>query len=117
MPSMTGSEFGDIVLIAFPFTDQIGQKKRPAVVVSTKDYNEARPDLILMAITSRVRTPAGFGEVALSDWQGAGLIKASVIKPVIFTVEKRLVLKTMGQLGADDQHALQTALPGIIQLD
>lgn len=31
---MTDYEFGDVVLIPFPFTDQTTAKKRPAVVVS-----------------------------------------------------------------------------------
>ncbi len=31
---MTGFEFGDVVLVPFPFTDQSAAKKRPAVVIS-----------------------------------------------------------------------------------
>ncbi len=46
MPNMTGFEFGTIVLIAFPFTDQIGNKQRPAVVISSKAYQQAKPDII-----------------------------------------------------------------------
>jgi mRNA interferase MazF len=30
---MTGYEFGDLVLVPFPFTDQSAVKRRPAVVV------------------------------------------------------------------------------------
>jgi mRNA interferase MazF len=43
------SEFGDIVLIPFPFTDQTASKKRPAVVVSSRAYNLAKPDIVVMA--------------------------------------------------------------------
>lgn len=46
--------FGDVVLVPFPFTDQSGGKKRPAVIVSSSDYNANRRDLIIMAITSQV---------------------------------------------------------------
>lgn len=56
-------EFGDVVLVRFPFTSQSAFKQRPAVVVSGMDYNHARPDVVIMAITSQLRTPAGFGEV------------------------------------------------------
>lgn len=49
---MTPFEFGDIILVPFPFTDQTTSKKRPAVVISSSTYNTARPDLIIMAVTS-----------------------------------------------------------------
>ena len=46
---MTGYEFGDIVLVPFPFTDQSATKRRPAVVISSSAYHRVRPDLIIMA--------------------------------------------------------------------
>ena len=79
-------EFGDVVLVRVPFTDQRGWKQRPAVVVSGTEYNRARPDLIVMALTSRIRSPLGFGELSIADWRAAGLIRRSVIKPVLFTI-------------------------------
>ncbi|HEX8286279.1 MAG TPA: type II toxin-antitoxin system PemK/MazF family toxin [Pyrinomonadaceae bacterium] len=104
MPPTTVYNFGDLVLVPFPFTDQTGAKKRPAVVVvSSATYNAARRDIVLMAVTSQVRAAAGIGEVVVSDWQKAGLLKASVIKPVLTTVEKGLILRTLGQLGSADQ--------------
>jgi mRNA interferase MazF len=44
--------FGAVVLVPFPFTDQSTSKQRPAVVVSSAAYQQARSDLIIMAITS-----------------------------------------------------------------
>jgi len=61
-------EFGDIVLVPFPFTNQIASKQRPAVVVSSRAYNVDRPDLIMMAVTSQFRPSPGLGEVWLRDW-------------------------------------------------
>jgi len=71
--------FGDVVLVPFPFTDQSGAKKRPAVIVSSSGYNAHRRDLVIMAITSQVHTQLGFGEALVADWQTAGLIKPSVL--------------------------------------
>ncbi len=34
-------EFGDVVLVPFPFTSQTVSKKRPAVIVSSRVYNDA----------------------------------------------------------------------------
>jgi mRNA interferase MazF len=107
---MTSYNFGDVVLVPFPFTDQTGTKKRPAVVVSSATYNSARLDLILMAITSQLKTVMTVGEVAVDDWHKAGLLKPSNIKPVRTTVEKRMVLRRVGQLEEADRISLQQTL-------
>lgn len=104
--------FGDVVLVPFPFTDQSGGKKRPAVIVSSSDYNANRRDLIIMAITSQVRTPLGFGEALVADWQGAGLIKPSVLKPVFTTIEQGLVIRTMGKLSTAALHEVVAQVIG-----
>lgn len=114
MPSTTSYSFGDIVLVAFPFTNQVGSKKRPAVVVSSADYNRRRRDVILIAITSQRRHRPGFAEVIIRDWQAAGLLKPSLLKPVVFTAEKRIVIKRLGRLKEDDQQAARTIVQTII---
>ena len=53
---MIDYEFGDGVLVAFPFTDQATAKNRPAIVVSSVACSRARPDIIIMAVTSRVQS-------------------------------------------------------------
>ncbi len=105
--------FGDVVLVPFPFTDQSGAKKRPAVIVSSSGYNAGR-DLVIMAITSQVRTPLSFGEALVADWQAAGLIKPSVLKPVVTTIEQRLVVRTLGALSATDLHSLREVIVQVI---
>ena len=85
--------FADLVLVPFPFTDQMGLKKRPAVVVSSDAYNSQRRDVVIMAVTSQVRMPLAFGEAMLIDWPAAGLIKPSVLKPVFTTFEQALVIR------------------------
>jgi mRNA interferase MazF len=114
MPPTTNYNFGDVVLVPFPFTDQTGTKKRPAVIVSSATYNNARRDLLLMAITSRLKSTAAFGEVIVVEWKQARLLKPSVIKPVLTTIEKGLVLRTLGRLELTDLHALQAMLQLIL---
>jgi len=68
-----------------------------------------------MAITSQILRPAGaLGEALIGDWQGAGLPKASLIKPVIATIEQRLILKKLGALQGGDVQALRSALRQIL---
>jgi len=111
---MTGYSFGDVLLVPFPFTDQTGSKQRPAVVVSSTRYQRERPDLLLMPITSQVPSTLRFGDVVVGDTQSAGLIKDGVIKPVIFTIEAKLVRKVLGRLVDDDQRALRRAIAHLI---
>jgi mRNA interferase MazF len=107
-------EFADVVLVPFPFTSQRASKKRPAVVVSNRAYSTARPDLIVMAVTSQLRPTPGMGDAWISHWQAAGLLKPSVVKPVFATLEQRLVLRRLGALDDDDQAALRKAISEII---
>ena len=112
---MTNSEFGDIILVPFPFTDQTTTKKRPAVIISSITYNAERPDLIIMAVTSQLKPSRTIGEVIIQDWRAAGLLKPSAIKPVITTIEKHLVIKAMGQLSSEDNAALKENLKTILR--
>jgi len=114
MPPTTSYSFGDIVLVSFPFTDRSAAKKRPAVVVSSPAYNESRQDLIIMAVTTQMRSSTTFGEVQVGNWQAAGLLKPSSIKPVIATVEHTLVIKRLGRLKEPDQQALRAAIANIV---
>jgi mRNA interferase MazF len=113
---MTAYSFGDVVLVPFPFTDQTGIKKRPAVVVSSAAYHREHPDLILMAITSQARAFAGLGEIPVVEWKTAGLVKPSALKPLLFTVERPLVLRKLGQLGDVDRRSLRQTLTAILEI-
>lgn len=113
MPPTTSFEFGDVVLVPFPFTDQSTTKRRPAVVVSSAAYHRERLDLIVMAITSQARPSPSVGEVEITEWQFARLLKPSVIKPLIATVERSIVLQRLGKLHSDDVAALHRALADI----
>lgn len=111
---MTGYEFGDVVLVPFPFTDQSTSKRRPAVVVSGDAYHRERPDLIILAVTSQARPQPAFGEAAVTKWKEAGLLRPSVLKPVVATIERGLVLRKLGRLEGKDRRALGKVLGEIL---
>lgn len=111
---MTDYSFGDIVLVPFPFTDQSTVKKRPAVIVSSSAYNKKKPDIIIMAVTSQMHSVKYFGDVSLKEWEQAGLLKPSIIKPVFTTIEKGLLLKKLGRISQKDRVSLQEALQTIL---
>jgi mRNA interferase MazF len=111
---MTGYEFGDVVLVPFPFTDQTAAKRRPAVVVSSAAYHRERSDLIILAITSQTRAQTALAETVVVRWKEAGLLRPSVLKPVVATIERGLVLRKLGRFQEEDRAALRTVLDQIL---
>jgi len=53
---MTAYSRGDIVLVPFDFSDRSGSKLRPAVVVSTDEYNDRSPDVLVASLTGNLPT-------------------------------------------------------------
>ena len=101
MPSTTSFKQGDIVLVPFPFTDLSAIKQRPALVISPDRLNDARPDLVVVAITSQIPAMLGEDEVRLADSELAacGLPRPSVVKlGKIFTIHQGLIRKKLGRL-------------------
>jgi len=107
--------FGDVVLVNFPFSSNVGIKKRPAVVISKTDFNKSKKDLLLLAITSKIDNLT-IGEILLTNWKQAGLVKPSAFKSVIFTVENQHVDKTIGKLTNPDRNILLDCLKQILEL-
>jgi mRNA interferase MazF len=50
----------------------------------------------------------------VGDWQVAGLVKESVLKPVFATGEQGQVLRIMGKLAAADGKALSELVAEVI---
>jgi mRNA interferase MazF len=105
---------GDVVLVPFPFSDQTTTKKRPAVVVSTSLFNKQSPDLVILAVTSKINSPIGIGECLIGDWKAAGLMKPSAIKAAISTMEHTLVLRKLGALSQADVVAMNLSLSAFL---
>jgi len=67
-----------------------------------------------MAITSQQHAALDFASFPIIDWQAAGLLKPSFAKPVITTIEQRLVIRSMGNLAPPDQQTIQQILTQIL---
>jgi mRNA interferase MazF len=89
---------GDILLVPFPFSDLTTTKVRPAVVVSSLEYHQAEPDLLLAALTSNVMAATGRFDYRIQQWRQAGLQFASAFKPVLFTLDPQRVIHPIGVL-------------------
>ncbi|MFC2087152.1 type II toxin-antitoxin system PemK/MazF family toxin [Bacteroidota bacterium] len=85
--------FGDIVLLKFPYTDSITFKRRPALIIH--EFNDG--DVIVCRITSQIyKTPY---DIFIDDWEKCGLKLPSVIRVhKLASLEKILVEKIMGKI-------------------
>lgn len=113
---MTVYKKGDIVLVPFPFSDQTFVKKRPAVVISSDIYNDRSLDMIIMAVTSNLKNSLMANECEIKDYASAGLLKPSIIKSAISTIDKTLVLKRLGNLSTEDLNSLNKILRELLAL-
>ena len=113
---MTIYNRGDVILVPFPFSNQTTTKKRPSVIVSSNVYNNTSSDIVIMAITGKTGKTFAIGECLIEDWQSAGLLKLSSIKPAISTIEQRLVLKKLGKLSPKDLILMENAIKEFLDL-
>jgi mRNA interferase MazF len=67
-----------------------------------------------MAITSQLQPTRGLGQVWVDQWQAAGLLKPSAVKPVFATFEQTLVIRRLGKFAETDQTALRKAIAEIL---
>ncbi len=76
--------------------------------------SDSNPDIILAPITSQItNTP---DEIILRDWEKAGLLKPSSVKPLVSSFEVNLVRRKLGKLSSSDLDQTRTIFRRIFEL-
>lgn len=88
---------GDVVLLEVEFSDGVGSKLRPALIISDNSYNKARDEIVVSGITSNVERKY-FGDTEISTRVKAGLKVPSLSTAIIQTVKKKLIRKQLGTI-------------------
>jgi mRNA interferase MazF len=97
--------FGDIVLLKFPFTDSKTYKKRPALIIN--DFDDG--DIVVCRITSQIYKTKN--DIFIDDWQKSGLKLPSVIRiHKLATLEKNMVEIIMGQIDEKTKNKIRTII-------
>ncbi len=106
----------DVVVVPFPFSDREATRRRPALVVSSPDFNATHDQSILAMITS-----AGGGDwpsdVTIRDWYEAGLSVPCKVRLKLFTLDDALVLRKTGALSERDAEAVRSSLVRFLVID
>lgn len=98
MASSEAFDAFDIVLVPFPFSDRMAEKRRPALIVSKPELATQHGHLWLAMITSAKQLP-WTSDVPIHDLVLAGLPAASVVRTAkIATIETSRILKKLGRL-------------------
>ncbi len=89
----------DIILVPFPFSDQTGQKVRPALVLSNDRFNQTSEDVIVCAITTTLKPTKYTLIIEQEDLEDGTLYEKSAIKAeTLLRVNKTFALKTIGTI-------------------
>lgn len=102
-------QFGDIILVEFPYSDNSVSKKRPALVLlDTQD-----DDVLVVRITTQIHNSEY--DITINDWQTAGLLASSCVRlHKVATLSKQLIYKKLGGLTTKDSENVLRVLQNII---
>src|SRR5690349_3929590 len=104
--TMTYNQF-DIIVVPFPFVDSPTAKKRPAIILSSKENFNDKLNLSIVAMITSARNTPWPCDVNITDLAHTSLKKPSVIRMKLFTLDHKLILETIGSLSKKDQKSLQ----------
>lgn len=99
---MQNYQIGEIVLLAFPYADLRGVKRRPALVL----LDTGNGDVVVARVTSQqVQT---MYDMRLIEWKHAGLLLPSVVRlHKLATLQKTLVERRLGVLTTKDSSRVK----------
>jgi mRNA interferase MazF len=106
---MTGYKRGDVVLVRFIFSDETGERQRPAVIVSSDAYHRSCQEAIIAAITSRTDRIL-VGDHLIRGWQEAGLLFPSVATGIVRTIKQGMIAKKLGIMPLPDMKRIESNL-------
>ena len=104
------------MLVPFPDVERLGEKKRPAVVVSADSYHAKCSDIIAAQITSRRNPPPRPGDHRLRDWQTAGLVTPSLVRARLASFHQSRVVKKLGRASPHDMAGVDIGLRAALAL-
>ena len=94
----------DIVVVPFPFTDRIAERRRPALVLSDSEkFSKPSGHYVLAMITSKKNLSWPLDTV-ITHRKRAGLDAPSKVRMKLFTLDHRLIIKKIGALSDKDRN-------------
>ncbi len=90
----------DVVVVPFPYSDKLAEKRRPALVISSEKFNKETGLLWVAMITSTEKIGLR-GDVEIPSSGKSGLTTPSIIRTAkLVTIERDHVVRAIGQIDA-----------------
>ena len=105
----------EIVLLPFPYTDLSAKKRRPGVILSPTGY-DAGADVVILFLTSNLKSESKPGDYELTQWEHANLPKPSKIRMKFMTLDKSLILKKIGLIHPEDVKGIKKKMARFFDL-
>ena len=106
-------DFGDVVVVPFPFVDHAAEKRRPSLVLSHSAFNDSHGHSICAMITTAARTKWP-SDVAIENLKPAGLKYPCVVRWKLFTLPNAIILRRAGCLAERDRDNIIAAARTVV---
>ena len=98
MSNATTLDRFSIVVVPFPYADQLAEKRRPALVISSREFHE-RTGLVWVAMITSAKNAPWPDDIRIADHGACGLPAQSLIRAVkIATIDVNRIAGYLGKL-------------------
>jgi len=103
----------DVVVVPFPYSERLAEKRRPALVVSSEQLN--REGFLWIAMTTGAAKERRIGDVPIQDIASAGLPGASIVRvSKLATIEPSRIVRRIGRLADSERAAIVSTITASI---
>ena len=106
-------DFGDVVVVPFPFVDLAAEKRRSSLIRSHATFNVSHGHSICAMITAAARSNWP-NDIAIADLKLAGLNRPCVVRWKLFTLPNDFILRRAGRLVSGDRDKVGSIARNIL---
>ncbi len=107
----------DLILAVYPFSDFVGQKFRPAIVISSDEHNRSSLDVVAVPLTTNLEEKRFSLLLMQQDLEAGKLIKDSRVRvDKIFALEKSNIRLVIGKIRPGIHDKIVTLLGELVRL-
>lgn len=110
-------EQGDVVVADLLFSEQVGAKRRPAVVISNSHFNKKSEDIILLKISSKAKKTEFDVSISAIDFEEGHLkVESKIMVDNLVNCYKQLITARVGKIKIQKLNEVKQKLMGLFEL-